>query len=85
MAANEGRYDEAIRHLQQTLVPEDTGTPRYLYALGATYARAGRPAEALKYLRTARDQAAARKQADLVTAIDKDLRTLEQAGSASPQ
>jgi len=85
MAANEGRYDEAIEHLTQTLVPEDANTPLYLYALGATYARAARPAEALKYLRTAREQATARNQTDLVAAIDRDLRTLDPAGSASPQ
>ena len=77
--ANEARYDEAIEHLKQTLVPEDASTPRYLYALGATYARAGRHSDALKYLRSARDQAAARGQTDLVAAIDQDLRTLEQA------
>ncbi len=42
MLAADERYDEAIEHLKQTLVPEDASTPRYLYALGATYARAGR-------------------------------------------
>jgi len=82
--ANERRYDEAIEHLKQTLVPEDASTPRYLYALGATYARAARTADALKYLHDAREQAASRHQTALVTAIDQDLRTLERAGSAGP-
>ena len=77
--ANEARYDEAIEHLKQTLVPEDASTPRYRYALGATYARAGRHSDALRYLRSARDQAATLGQTDLVAAIDRDLRTLEQA------
>ena len=79
--ANDGRYDEAIQHFLETLVPEDDDTPRYLYALGATYARAGNVADALKYTRTARAQAAARGQVQLLTSIDRDLRTLEQAAA----
>jgi tetratricopeptide (TPR) repeat protein len=85
MLANEQRYDEAIAHLQQTLVPEDASTPRYLYAVGATYARAGRTADALKYLRQAREQAASRNQAALVTSIERDLQTLEHTLPASPR
>lgn len=81
LLANAGRYDEAIQHLLKTLLPEDENTPRYLYALGATYARAGNVADALKYTRTARAQAAARGQTDLLTSIDRDLRTLEQAAT----
>ena len=81
LLANAGRYDEAIQHLLKTLVPEDENTPRYLYALGATYARAGNVADALKYIRTARAQAAARGQTELLTSIDRDLRTLEQAAT----
>jgi tetratricopeptide (TPR) repeat protein len=79
LLANTGRYDEAIQHLLKTLAPEDENTPRYLYALGATYARAGSLGDALKYTRTARAQAAARGQTELLTSIDRDLRTLEQA------
>ena len=77
--ADQGKYDEAIQHFLKTLTPEDESTPRYLYALAATYARAGNIPEALKYARTAREQAAARGQAELLTSIDKDLRALEQA------
>ena len=75
--ANQGKYDEAIQHFLKTLTPEDENTPRYLYALAATYARAGDIAEALKYARTARAQAAARGQAELLASIDKDLQVLE--------
>jgi len=75
--ANQRNYGEAIQHFLKTLTPEDENTPRYLYALAATYARAGDIAEALKYARTARAQAAARGQAELLASIDKDLRVLE--------
>jgi tetratricopeptide (TPR) repeat protein len=81
LLANAGRYDEAIQHFLKTLTPEDDSTPRYLYALGATYARAGHVADALKYTREARTQAAARGQTELLTSIDRDLRTLEQAAT----
>jgi tetratricopeptide (TPR) repeat protein len=77
--ANQARYVEAIEHFLKTLIPEDDKTPRYLYALGATYARAGDLPDALKYTRAARAQAAARDQAELLISIDRDLRTLEQA------
>jgi tetratricopeptide (TPR) repeat protein len=75
--ANQRNYGEAIQHFLKTLTPEDENTPRYLYALAATYARAGDIAEALKYARTARAQAAARGQAELLASIDKDLQVLE--------
>jgi protein O-GlcNAc transferase len=75
--ANQEKYGEAIQHFLKTLTPEDENTPRYLYALAATYARAGDIAEALKYGRIARVQAAARHQAELLASIDKDLQALE--------
>lgn len=75
---NEKKYDEAIRQLLETLSPEDADTPRYLYALGIAYGRNGNLENALKYIRKARDQAAARKQSQLLANIDRDLHTLEQ-------
>lgn len=75
---NRKQYDEAIQHLLTTLSPEDEDTPKYLYALGIAYGRSGNLESALKYIRMARDQAAARKQTELLANIDKDLRTLEQ-------
>lgn len=75
--ANQKKYDEAITHFLLSLSPEDESTPAYLYALSATYARAGNREEALRYGRRAREQAAARGQTELLRSIDRDLRTLE--------
>jgi tetratricopeptide (TPR) repeat protein len=77
---NQRKYDEAIQHFLKILTPEDEDTPRYLYALAATYARAGDRESALKYMRKAHEEAASRHQSQLLTSIDNDLRTLEQAG-----
>lgn len=73
---NQQAYQEGIQHLQQTLQPVDANTPAYLYALGAAYGRAGDQANALRYLRQAREQASARGQTQLVADIDRDLHTL---------
>jgi type IV pilus biogenesis/stability protein PilW len=75
--ANQKKYNEAIEHFLKTLTPEDESTPTYLYALAATYARAGNREEALRYGRRAREQAAARGQTELLRSIDRDLRILE--------
>ena len=77
--ASQQKLDDAIQHFLETLAPEDENTPRNLYALGATYARAGDTANALTYMRRARAQAEARNQVQLLTSIDRDLRTLEAA------
>jgi tetratricopeptide (TPR) repeat protein len=71
--ANQQKYDEAIQHFLKIITPEDDNTPGYLYALAATYARAGDLPRALKYARTARDQAASRGQLQLLASIDRDL------------
>jgi tetratricopeptide (TPR) repeat protein len=75
--ANQQKFDDAIQHFLKTLAPEDENTARNLYALGATYARAGDTANALTYMRRARAQAQARNQGQLLTSIDRDLGTLE--------
>ncbi len=74
---NRGNFDQAIEHFLKTLEPEDENTPGYLYALGATYARAGNLQAALKYLRSARERASARGQSALLRSIERDLETLE--------
>jgi tetratricopeptide (TPR) repeat protein len=74
----QGKIQDAIDHFLQTLTPEDEETPRCMYALGAAYARAGNRDSALKYTKEARRRAAALGQTDLLEAIDKDLRLLEQ-------
>ncbi len=76
---NQGRYNEAIEHFLKTLAPEDASTPGYLYALAATYARAGDRESALRYAHKAREGAVARGQTQLLRSIDRDLRILERA------
>jgi superkiller protein 3 len=76
--ANRKQYAEAIEHFMKTLTPEDDYTPTYLYALAATYARAGDKQSALTYGRRARDAAASRGQTQLRDRIDKDLQALDQ-------
>jgi len=76
---NQGKVADAIDQLGQTLAPEDEKTPLCTYALGAAYARVGNRDEALKYMRQAREKAAARGQTELLASIDRDLRRLTAA------
>lgn len=73
---NQQKYSEAIQQFRRALSPEDDKTPAYLYALAATYARAGDRQHALEYFEKARDAARARGQSQLLTSIDRDLKTL---------
>lgn len=73
---NQQRYSEGIEQFQQTLTPTDDDTPSYLYALGAACGRAGDRAKAVEYLHQAKQEAAARKQNDLVADIERDLASL---------
>jgi uncharacterized protein HemY len=59
------------------LVPEDDKTPAYLYALGATYGRAGDRVQAIQYLEQAKQLATSRGQSALVAEIDQDLGQVE--------
>ena len=68
---------EAIEHFRKTLTPEDDETPRYLYALGATYVRAGDKAKGIHYLREALKRASALQQNQLVESLERDLKTIE--------
>jgi tetratricopeptide (TPR) repeat protein len=68
----------AIEHFRQSLTPEDEDTPRFLYALGATYARAGEKQKALEYLRAALQKAKAFGQTQLAASIERDLNTLSE-------
>lgn len=76
--ANRKQYAEAIAHFKKTLTSEDAYTPTYLYALAATYARAGDKQDALTYGRRARDAAASFGQTQLRDRIEKDLQALDQ-------
>jgi len=74
---NQQKYQEGIQELEKAIEPEDEDTPRYVYALGAAFARSGDRQNALRYLRQAHDGAVARGQSDLVASIERDLNTLE--------
>ena len=74
---NQQQYQGAIAQFQRALVPEDDKTPAYLYALGATYGRAGDKGEAIRYLEQAKQLATSRGQIALVAEIDQDLAQVE--------
>ena len=74
---NQQQYQGAIAQFQETLVPEDDKTPAYLYALGATYGRAGDKVQAIQYLEQAKQLATSRGQIALVAEIDQDLGQVE--------
>ncbi len=81
---NQRAYGEGIQELEKTIEPEDENTPRYIYALGAAFARSGDRQNALRYIRQARDGAVARGQSGLLDSIERDLRILE-APPGTPQ
>jgi tetratricopeptide (TPR) repeat protein len=74
---NQHAYREGIQELEKTIEPEDENTPRYIYALGAAFARSGDRQNALRYIRQARDGALARGQSGLADSVERDLRILE--------
>ena len=75
---NQNKLSEAIGQFLQTLTPEDEDTPRFTYALGATYIRAGDRQKGIHYLREALKRASALDQTQLANSIERDLKTLEQ-------
>lgn len=81
LLVNQKKYQEGIRELEKTIVRKDENTPRYVYALGAAFARSGDRQNALRYLRQARDAAVAGGQSGLLASIERDLRTLESSGA----
>lgn len=74
--ANERRYKEALAEFSQIVTAEDDSTPTYLYAMGATYARAGRRDDAIATLGRAKAKALERGQAPVAAMIDRDLARL---------
>jgi tetratricopeptide (TPR) repeat protein len=75
---NQNQLAEAIEHFHKTLTPEDEETPRYTYALGAVYVRAGDKAKGIEYLRKALARATALRQTALAQSIERDLQALAQ-------
>lgn len=76
--ANQRRYAEAIAAFEHAVEGNDAQTPGFLYALGATHARAGSTAKAVEVLRLAGQRAARWEQTNLAAAIERDLATLRQ-------
>lgn len=75
---NQENYKEGIPELLKSLSTDDQiSVPAYLYAVGAAYVRAGDRENGLRYIRMAREQAAAHHQSKLLDSIERDLRILE--------
>ena len=70
------KWLEAIEHFHQTITVEDEDTPRFMYALGATYARIGERQKAIQLLQEANKRATALGQKEIMAAITRDLQTL---------
>jgi tetratricopeptide (TPR) repeat protein len=68
-----GRNDEAIAELQKLLQPQDSETPRYMFALSAAYLRAGQRDQAVKWATEARRLALEYGQKELAAIIERDL------------
>jgi len=72
-----GEGQEAILALQRAVqLGDDRETPRYLYALGAAYLRAGDRETGRRRLEEARERARRLQLAELVQSIDRDLARL---------
>ncbi len=74
--ANQRRFPEAIGEFEKSIEPVDDQSPGFLYALGATHARAGATARAIEILERARAEATRWQQTPIATAIERDLATL---------
>jgi tetratricopeptide (TPR) repeat protein len=72
-----GRNDEAIAELTKLAEPQDSDTPKYLFALSTAYIRAGRKNEGITWATEARRLAIEYGQQDLAAAIERDLARLK--------
>jgi tetratricopeptide (TPR) repeat protein len=76
--ANHRRYSEAIEQFKRAVESaEGESKPTYLYALGATQARAGDAASAAVNLTTGRERALSLGQTALAASISRDLERLK--------
>jgi tetratricopeptide (TPR) repeat protein len=71
--ANQRRFPQAIEQFERAVAVDDEATPMYMYALGATRARAGDKSGAVATLAEARRKALAWGQAALAGSIERDL------------
>jgi len=75
--ANQRKYREAIAEFEKAIqAPIDERTPGYMYALGATHARAGDREASVLALQRAQLEAQRWRQGGLADAIQKDLAKL---------
>ena len=70
--ASQRRFDQAIAEFDRTIEPLDAQSPTYLYALGATHARAGHQQQARQFLHRAKAEAIRFGQQSLVASIERD-------------
>jgi tetratricopeptide (TPR) repeat protein len=77
-------YEAGIPHLLKALATEDEESKSsYLHAIGIAFGSVGDLENGLRYLRLARQKAAATNQTKLVETIDEDLQLLD-GGSSGP-
>jgi tetratricopeptide (TPR) repeat protein len=67
------KSDEAATELEKIVEPRDAEAPRYLFALGVAYLRAGRKEEGIKWSIDAKNLALQFGQSDLAAAIEREL------------
>ena len=72
-----GRLNEAIVQLEKLRTPEDSETPRYLFALSAALVRSGRIEQGKAEARGALELARQYGQQELASVIERDLRGLK--------
>ncbi len=70
---------EAIQEFQKSLDGvEDENTPMFLYALGATFIRAGDKPKGIEYLESALIKAKKLQQSGIISSLERDLNQLKQ-------
>jgi len=74
---SKGRPKESIEFFLASISPEDEQTPLYMFGLATAYAESGERKAALSFGRRAKEKALSLGQAELVTAIDRDLEIWE--------
>lgn len=72
----QGRYAQAMEQFERAAGTNDEAAPTYLYALGATQARAGKLGAAVETLSAARDKAVSKGQSELASSIGRELAKL---------
>lgn len=82
LLAQDGSFDEGIRHLRETVTVDDRQTPAYLRVLAGAYGQSGDHGKALETLRRARERAATFGMKEFVAQVDSELQVLTEAADA---